>query len=313
MRALVATGRRQERRPGSISSERRASTPGILSWHADRPICRSVRGCRRGLGGLVILMWGCTGPNPAFSPAPMLDGSTGSGGAGGQPVREAGADSATGGSGGGEASDGPAGDIAFEVAAGEVMDAPVDIVSPLDTADLPADSSPDRAPDLPADLPSDLLVDGPVPVGTGLRGQYFDGNAAGDRGHRRAGDDRNDEAIDFDWGTGPPGVGTSTSTGSRVRWTGKVMPRFSETYTFRTVTRRGRAPVGRRPADHRQVDDELRRFPRPAPSPCRRTPSTRSRWSTSSDTGRRSARLYWMSSSQPLQIIPRANLFLPTP
>jgi hypothetical protein len=257
-------------------------------------------------------MWGCTGPNPAFSPAPTLDGSGGSGGAGGQPVGDAGAETAAGGSGGGQGSDGPVGDIAFEVAAGEVMDALVDIVSPLDAADLPPDLAPDRAPDLPADLPSDLPADGPVPVGTGLRGQYFDGSMleAGDTGALEM--TRDNEAIDFDWGTGSPD-GRVDDDWFSVRWTGKVMPRFSETYTFRTV-----ADEGVRLWVNRQLIID------------RWTATNASVTNTGTislqaytqyeikveyfeQTGAAVARLSWMSSSQPLQIIPRANLFMPTP
>ena len=280
---------------------------GILSRQADRPICRSVRGCRRGLGGLVILMWGCTGPNPAFSPAPTLGGSTGSGGVGGQPVREAGAETATGGSGGGDANDGPGGDIAFEVAAAEVMDAPVDVVSPLDSADLPADLAPDRAPDLPSDLP----VDGPVSVGTGLRGQYFDGSQLemGDTGALEM--TRDNEAIDFDWGTGSPGGNVDFDWFS-VRWTGKVMPRFSETYTFRTVTDEGvRLWVNRQLLiDKWTVNASV---PHTGTITLQAYTQYEIKVEYFEQTGAAVARLSWMSSSQPLQIIPRANLFLPTP
>jgi hypothetical protein len=270
-----------------------------------------VRGCRRGLGGLVILIWGCTGPNPAFSPAPILDGGTGSGGVGVQPVREAGAETATGGSGGGQASDGPVGDIALEVAAGEVKDAPVDVVSPLDAADLTADLAPDRAPDLPADLSPDL-PDAPVPIGTGLRGQYFDGSQLemGDTGVLEM--TRDNEVIDFDWGTGSPG-GQVDDDWFSVRWTGKVMPRFSETYTFRTV-----ADEGIRLWVNGQLI--IDRWSAPNASVTNNGTITLQAYTQYEikveyfeQTGAAVARLSWMSSSQPLQIIPRANLFMPTP
>ena len=257
----------------------------------------------------MILIWGCTGPNPAFSPAPTLDGSAGSGGADGHAVPEAGAEMAAGGSGGGDAKDGPGGDIAFEVAAGEVMDAPMDTVSPLDAADLPADLVPDRAPDLPPDLP----VDGPVPVGTGLRGQYYDGNGleTGDTGELVM--TVNGEAVDFDWGTGRVRSDIDDNYFS-VRWTGKVMPRFSGTYTFRTVTDDGvRLWVG-----GQQLIDRWMATNGPVTNNGMITLQAYTQYEIKmeyrEDEGSAEVHLYWMSGSQqPLQIIPKANLFLPTP
>jgi len=46
---------------------------------------------------------------------------------------------------------------------------------------------------------------------------------------------RIDPCIDFDWGEGTPDQSIGKDTYS-VRWTGKVEPRYSETYTFYTVT-----------------------------------------------------------------------------
>jgi glucose/arabinose dehydrogenase len=46
---------------------------------------------------------------------------------------------------------------------------------------------------------------------------------------------RPDPSIDFDWGTGAPAAGVGVDTFS-VRWTGNVVPQFSETYTLYTVS-----------------------------------------------------------------------------
>jgi hypothetical protein len=46
---------------------------------------------------------------------------------------------------------------------------------------------------------------------------------------------RNDTQVDFDWSTGAPGPGLPTNQFS-VRWTGQVIPRYSQTYTFYTVS-----------------------------------------------------------------------------
>lgn len=63
--------------------------------------------------------------------------------------------------------------------------------------------------------------------------QYFSGNPAFSR---------QDVRIDFDWQLGAPGGSTSPdfqrlrADNFSVRWSGQLIPRFSETYTFRTTT-----------------------------------------------------------------------------
>lgn len=49
---------------------------------------------------------------------------------------------------------------------------------------------------------------------------------------------REDAGINFDWGTGTPHALISADTYS-VRWTGKIVPRYSETYTFYTTSSDG--------------------------------------------------------------------------
>jgi glucose/arabinose dehydrogenase len=66
--------------------------------------------------------------------------------------------------------------------------------------------------------------------GTGLRGEYFDNQDF--TGTRAA---RTDPTIAFDWGAAAPISGIATDTFS-VRWTGQVMARYSETYTFYTTS-----------------------------------------------------------------------------
>jgi len=46
---------------------------------------------------------------------------------------------------------------------------------------------------------------------------------------------RLDATVGFDWGTGAPAGGLAADTFS-VRWTGQVVPRYSETYTFSTTS-----------------------------------------------------------------------------
>jgi glucose/arabinose dehydrogenase len=66
--------------------------------------------------------------------------------------------------------------------------------------------------------------------GTGLRAEYFDNqNFSG------ANVTRIDATVDFNWGTSAPVAGIGPDTFS-IRWTGQVMPRYSETYTFYTTS-----------------------------------------------------------------------------
>jgi hypothetical protein len=66
--------------------------------------------------------------------------------------------------------------------------------------------------------------------GTGLRGEYY---AAIDlTGPALV---RTDPAVDFDWGTGSPDP-TIGADGFSVRWTGQILPRYSESTTFTTVS-----------------------------------------------------------------------------
>jgi hypothetical protein len=46
---------------------------------------------------------------------------------------------------------------------------------------------------------------------------------------------RIDDTVNFDWGMGSPAAGINTDQFS-VRWTGKIIPRYSETYTFTTTS-----------------------------------------------------------------------------
>jgi hypothetical protein len=65
---------------------------------------------------------------------------------------------------------------------------------------------------------------------TGFTGQYYDNLNLTGLITTRA-----DAAIDFDWGTGAPATGVGADTFS-VRWAGTVVPQFTETYTFYTVS-----------------------------------------------------------------------------
>ncbi|MBL9170206.1 MAG: DUF1929 domain-containing protein [Verrucomicrobiales bacterium] len=65
-----------------------------------------------------------------------------------------------------------------------------------------------------------------APNRTGFRAQYYAG-----RNFERAVVERKDTAINFDWLTASPAAGVPADDFS-VRWTGSVIPAYTETYTF---------------------------------------------------------------------------------
>jgi hypothetical protein len=189
------------------------------------------------------------------------------------------------------------------------IDGGIDLPGPEVKADLPVDLPPDQAPDLAADRPPDLAPDGPLPVGTGLRGDYFDGSMLelGDTGALDASHPA--EAVDFDWGTGRPDPVVDNDWFS-VRWSGQVMPLYSETYTFRTLSDEGvRLWVdGKLIIDHWLTQTATSRTGTIALSAYRRYDIKLEYFE---QTGSAVARLYWSSPSQASEIVRKACLFPP--
>ncbi|HEY9844568.1 MAG TPA: PA14 domain-containing protein, partial [Candidatus Caenarcaniphilales bacterium] len=60
--------------------------------------------------------------------------------------------------------------------------------------------------------------------GNGLKGEYYNAKAS-----------RVDPSINFNWGTGAPHPSVAADN-FYIRWTGQVQPRYSETYTFYTLS-----------------------------------------------------------------------------
>jgi hypothetical protein len=75
------------------------------------------------------------------------------------------------------------------------------------------------------------------PLYHGLRGEYYHhtGGAA-PAGFQTFVTDRIDPDINFQWGTGSPAPGLVNNNDFSVRWTGWVVPSFSEIYTFYATT-----------------------------------------------------------------------------
>jgi glucose/arabinose dehydrogenase len=144
---------------------------------------------------------------------------------------------------------------------------------------------------------------GPNGNGNGLRGEYFDNiNFTNSKVVRT------DAAVDFNWSSGSPAPTIDKDTFSVV-WTGKVEPRFSETYTFYTNTDDGvRLFVNGQQVINRLIDQ--------APTTVNGTPITLVagqqydiRMEYFENKGGAVAQLGWQSASQARQIIPKSQLF----
>jgi mannan endo-1,4-beta-mannosidase len=72
-------------------------------------------------------------------------------------------------------------------------------------------------------------------TGTGLRAEYFGWYDWDTQTYSRPVFVRTDATINFNWGLGSPGTGIGSDKFAVV-WTGKVLPRYSETYSFTSTT-----------------------------------------------------------------------------
>lgn len=181
-----------------------------------------------------------------------------------------------------------------------------------DTAEAPAPDGAgaepaaiEAAPSEPAprDAAGDLRADGlPPGNGSGLRGEYFDNADLTLSKLSRA-----DMRIDFDWGNGNPDPVIGPDSFS-VRWTGKLLPRFSETYTFYTLADDGMKVW---------IDDMLLIDAWMGASNKEMVGTIaleggrlyRLRVEHREDTGMAQAKLSWSSPSEPRAIVPQSQLF----
>lgn len=101
--------------------------------------------------------------------------------------------------------------------------------SPDVAPDLAPDQMPDRTPDTSPDLPPD------APPGTpGFFGEYFNNKTLTAPSRIT----RYDATIDFDWGMGSPDI-TVGANGFSVRWSGRITPPQTATYTFYVASDEG--------------------------------------------------------------------------
>ena len=140
----------------------------------------------------------------------------------------------------------------------------------------------------------------------GLRGDYYDAVDFTDLVLTRT-----DETIDFDWSWGAPAPGVGPDTFS-VRWTGRIVPEYTETYTFYTTSDNGiRLFVDDAPVIDDWVEHDV----------------TESSGAIALTAGQEYpvridfyenccgalARLSWSSASQPMQVVPAGRLLPPAP
>jgi hypothetical protein len=119
---------------------------------------------------------------------------------------------------------------------------------------------------------------------------------------------RTDAMVNFDWANGGPGAGLGSDNFS-VRWSGRVQPRYSETYTFSTISDDG----VRLWVNGQQL---VNNWTNHAPTENAGTITLQAgvkydiKMEYYESTGGALAQLYWTSPSQAKEIIPPGQLFV---
>ncbi|MEO8615510.1 MAG: Ig-like domain-containing protein, partial [Luteolibacter sp.] len=122
---------------------------------------------------------------------------------------------------------------------------------------------------------------------------------------------RTDATIDFDWGGGPPDSRVAPDTFS-VRWSGRIRPRFSETYTFTTTTDDGvRLWVNGQLIIDKWVNQGATNWSGTLPLVADQSCDVVMEYFENG--GDSSARLRWSSASQPTEAIPASRTTVPNP
>jgi hypothetical protein len=156
--------------------------------------------------------------------------------------------------------------------------------------------------------PQEEAQEGDMPLSQGLQfangllGEYFDN--ADFTGTRST---RVDATVNFSWAQAAPVTGLGADTFS-VRWTGKVVPRYSETYTFSTVSDDG----VRLWVDGKLLIDNWTNHSAATNSGTVALLAGRAydlRLEYYDNTGSATIQLSWASASQAREIIPSGQLF----
>jgi glucose/arabinose dehydrogenase len=151
---------------------------------------------------------------------------------------------------------------------------------------------------------SSLLSD----IGIGVTGRYYN-----DIDFTSLFQTRTDSTIDFDWGGDAPIPGMGANTFS-IRWTGYILPRFDETYTFTTTTDDGvRLWIGdlTNPVIDRWFDQGATSWTGTVTLNAGQFYELRMEYYENG--GAAVARLEWQSNSQAREVVPQGRLFTAIP
>lgn len=142
----------------------------------------------------------------------------------------------------------------------------------------------------------------PSSTGDGLQGIYFDNmNFTGTSIIRI------DPTVNFNWGAGSPNPAIGPDTFS-VRWTGFVLPQYSQTYTFYTYTDDGvRLWVNNQQIINKWVDQSPKEWSGTIALSAGQKYAVKMEYYENG--GGAVSKLWWSSSSQTKQIIPQNRLF----
>jgi RHS repeat-associated protein len=141
-------------------------------------------------------------------------------------------------------------------------------------------------------------------AGTGLKGYYFNNTSLTGSAVLT----RIDPTVDFAWGSGSPGAPVTTDTFS-VHWNGEVVPQFTETYTFYTLSDDGI----RLWVNGTQVINNWTNHGPTLNSSAGIALTAGQHYSLVleyyENTGGADSHLYWSSPSTPKQVIPQTQLY----
>ncbi|MDE5080408.1 MAG: DUF4347 domain-containing protein, partial [Trichodesmium sp. St18_bin1] len=138
----------------------------------------------------------------------------------------------------------------------------------------------------------------------GLKGDYFS-----DAGLANLAFTRTDSKINFNWSLGSPNTNKVGNDHFSIRWTGYIVPKHSEEYTFTTVSDDG----VRLWVNNQNLIDEWRQYPA-TPHHGKITLEAEKAYPITLEYfewgGYSSARLEWESNSQTREIIPESQFFI---
>ena len=158
------------------------------------------------------------------------------------------------------------------------------------------------SPAAPTPTPTPTPTLPPTGSGDGITGQYYD-----NRDLTNLKITRTDPLVNFGWGGGSPGPGIANNTYS-ARWSGFVVPLYSQTYTFYTTTDDGvRLWVNDQLLIDKWVDQAAKEWSGTIPLTAGQKYSIKMEYFES--FGGAESRLRWSSASQAKEIIPKQQLF----